>query len=77
MGHDEFYVDLDAIPVQVVGYQDDGVWEFPNLASAQRQFLELDPYRCSSKFTCAMCSEVNNRPALRFETWAAYEVYSS
>jgi hypothetical protein len=70
-------VDVNAIPVQVIGWEDEGVWDFPNLAVAQQQFPELDPYRSTSRFTAAMCGKVNDVPALRFETWAAYDVYSA
>ena len=69
-------VDVNAIPVRVIGCQHEGAWDFPNLADAQETFPELDPYRSSTRFTAAMRGEVNNAPALRFETWAAYEVYS-
>lgn len=70
-------VDVNAIPVQVIGREDEGAWEFSNLAAAQKQFPELDPYRSTSRFTAAMRGEVNAAPALRFETWAAFDVYSS
>lgn len=69
--------DVYAIPVQVIGREDEGAWEFPNLAAAQKQFPELDPYRSTGRFTSGMRGEVNDMPALRFETWAAYNVYSS
>ena len=55
-------------------WQDEGAWEFPDLASAQKHFPELDPYQSTTTFTCAMRGEVNDQPALRFETWSAYEV---
>jgi len=70
-------MDVNAIPVQVIGWEDEGTWDFPNLASARKQFPELDPYRDTDRFTAAMRGEVNDAPALRFETWAAYDVYSS
>jgi hypothetical protein len=69
-------VDVNAIPVQVIGREDEGLWVFSNLAAARKHFPELDPYRHSDRFTAAMRGEVNDAPALRFETWAAYEVYS-
>ena len=69
-------VDVHAIPVQVVGVQQEGVYEFPNLAAAQRLFPELDPYEGSDKFTWAMRGELTEAPALRFETWTAYEFFS-
>ena len=70
-------VDVNVIPVQVIGRKDEGAWDFPNLAAAQKQFPDLDPYRSTDRFTPAMRGEVNDAPALRFETWAAYDVYSS
>jgi len=70
-------VDVNAIPVQVIGSDEEGAWEFPDLGAAQREFPELDPYRSTSRFTSAMRGEVNDALALRFETWAAYDVYSS
>jgi hypothetical protein len=69
-------IDVNAIPVLVIGCQHEATWDFQNLADAQEIFPELDPYRSSTKFTAAMRGEVNNAPELRFETWAAYEVYS-
>lgn len=69
-------VDVHAIPVQVVGVQQEGVCEFPNLAAAQKLFPELDPYKSSDKFTWAMRGELNEAPALRFETLNAYKFFS-
>lgn len=69
-------VNVDEIPVQVIGLQDEGVFEFPNLATARRSFPELDPYKSSDTFTWAMRGELNEAPALRFETWAAYRFFS-
>lgn len=71
-----FDVDVNAFPVQVIGWQDEGVWEFTNLGCALKQFPDLDPFRNTARFTCAMSGEVNHKPALRFETWAAYKTYS-
>jgi hypothetical protein len=70
-------VDVNAVPVQVIGAGGEGVWTFPNLAAAQQKFPELDLNRCTSNFTCAMRGEMNDAPALRFETWAAYQLYSN
>jgi hypothetical protein len=69
-------VNVNAIPVQVVGVQEEGMFEFPNLAAARKFFPELDPYNSSEKFTWAMRGELNEAPALRFETWAAYKFFS-
>src|SRR5215472_5312500 len=55
-------VDVNAVPVQVIGREDEGAWDFPNLAAAQKQFPELDPYRSTNRFTAAMRGEVNDAP---------------
>jgi hypothetical protein len=70
-------VDVDATPVQVIGWRDEGAWNYPNLAAARKEFPELDPYKSTSRFTAAMRGEVEKKPALRFETWEAYEGYST
>jgi hypothetical protein len=70
-------VDVNAIPVEVIGSRHEDVWNFPNLSAAQKMFPELDPYRSTNRFTAAMRGELDNAAALRFETWAAYEVYSA
>lgn len=55
------FVDVNAIPVQVIGLENECAWEFPNLAAAQKQFPELDPYRSTGRFTPAMRGEVERR----------------
>lgn len=47
-------VDVNATPVQVIGWQDEGVWNYPNLEAARKEFPELDPYKSTSRFTAAM-----------------------
>ncbi len=69
-------VDVNASPVQVVESHPGRFWEFPNLAAAQQMFPELDPYQGTSRFTWAMRGVVGHTPALRFETWTAYEIYA-
>jgi hypothetical protein len=69
-------VTVHAIPVQVVGIQEEGASEFPNLAAAQQLFREIDPYKSSDTFTWAMRGELNGAAALRFETWEAYNFFS-
>jgi hypothetical protein len=69
-------VDVHAIPVQVVGVQEEGVFEFPNLVAAQKSFPELDAFKSSDAFTWAMRGELNGAAALRFETWEAYNFFS-
>lgn len=70
-------VDLYAIRVQVVDSYPEGTWEFSNLAAAKEIFPGLDPYHSTSSFTLALRGEVDGGPALRFETWAAYRLYTS
>ena len=70
-------IDVNTVPVEVIGAGPEGVSYFPNLAAARQKFPQLDPYRSTTNFTCAMRGEIDNSPALRFETWSAYEVYSS
>jgi hypothetical protein len=70
-------VDVNALPVQVVGWRNEGVWNYPDLAAARKQFPELDPYKSTSRFTAAMRGERDSGTVLRFETWEAYEVYST
>ncbi len=70
-------VDVNVLPVQVVGWRNEGVWNYSNLAAARQQFPELDPYKSTARFTAAMRGEEDSGPALRFETWAAYEGYST
>ena len=61
-----------------------GVVVFPNLAAAQKAFPDLNPNGNSKNFTWAMRGEVKNPsdrfsvavPAIRFETWAANDIYS-
>lgn len=68
-------VDIESIPVQVVAL--DNYEEFFNLADAQAKYPALDPNHNGPDFTWAMRGEINGKPAMRFETWAAYEVYST
>ena len=69
-------VDVDSIPVQVVGTKEEGYWEFRNLRNAQERFAELNVREWSDNFTSAMRGDLNGRPALRFETVAAYREFS-
>jgi hypothetical protein len=69
-------VDVDFITVQVVGTKEEGYWEFQNLRAAQERFPELNVRQCSDNFTSAMRGELKGRPALRFETVAAYREFS-
>jgi hypothetical protein len=67
-------VPVNSIPVQVVGT--DFYKTFADLAEAQQTFPELNPYQHSQGFTWGMRGELKGQPALRFETWQAYEVLS-
>lgn len=75
------------MPVQIVGVvqQGDkynitkdgsGMVVFPNLSAAQRVFPDLSDVSNTKNFTWAMRGEINGKPAIRFETWAANDVYS-
>lgn len=68
-------VDVHGIPVQVVVSEKE-FYEFRNLAAASELFPELNPRQSSDEFTRAMRGELNGKPALRFETWAAYKFFS-
>jgi PIN domain len=52
-----------------------GSMEFPNIQKAKETFPSLDIYKHSKDFTWAMGDKITGK--LRFETWKAYEVYSS
>ena len=74
------------MPVQAVGVQNNritgsgrGVQVFKNLKAAQKVFpppYGIDPYENTMQFTWVTKGEVNGKPAGRFETWAAYDMYS-
>ena len=70
-------VDIDVIPVQVIGWGDEGIFHFGNLAEAKQTFPELDPHKQGSRFTWAMRGEIHGSPAMRFETWEAESHYSA
>jgi hypothetical protein len=76
--------DRDVIPVQVVGVIDGkvtpnghGHQEFANLAEAKTVFPTLDPDHNLGDFSWAMHGEIKGQPAMRFETWPAYRMYST
>lgn len=52
-----------------------GSQEFPNLSAAQAVFPDLDPHKNTERFTCAMGDPKSDK--MRFETHAAYKVYST
>ena len=51
-----------------------GVQKFDTLAAAQLVFPDLDPHNSTQRFTGAMGLPSDN--VMRFETWAAYDLYS-
>ena len=75
------------MPVQLIGVEKSGSTYkitsngqgfevFDNLEAARKVFPGLDPEKGCKNFTWAMAGSVNGRPAIRFETWAANELYS-
>jgi hypothetical protein len=71
------------MPVQVVGVKNGritgnggGVEVFKNLKDAQKKYSDLDPEENTMRFTWVTKGEVKGRPAGRFETWRAYDMYS-
>ena len=74
------------MPVQVVGVQNNkitgsgrGAQVFKNLKAAQKVFPPphgIDPDENTMQFTWVTRGEVDGKPAGRFETWAAYDMYS-
>lgn len=74
------------MPVQVVGVKNGritgdggGVQVFKNLKAAQKAFPPpegIDPEENTMQFTWVTKGEVKGRPAGRFETWRAYDLYS-
>jgi hypothetical protein len=54
----------------------DEYYEFENLAEAQKVYPDLDPDINGKRFTSAMHDKVNGKPAMRFESWPAYEIFS-
>ena len=60
-------VDVNAIPVEVIGSRHEGVWNFPNLSAAQKVFPELDPYeaQAGSLLPCAANWKMRQHCALK------------
>ena len=72
------------MPVVVCGVVDGqltvdgtGFQEFGSLAEARETFPDLDPEASTERFTHAMVENKNGVPRFRFETWSAYELYST
>jgi hypothetical protein len=82
--HDELkdmngYSLMHNIPVQVVGTTVSrwGAKQFQSLAQAKKEFPTLDPFVNGKDFTWAMKDKVNGQDAMRFESWAANDMYST
>jgi transposase-like protein len=77
----------DTMAVQVVGVKDGeitpnghGYQMFPNLTEAKKVFPDLDPDHSGKRFSWAMRGETpgpDSYPAMRFESWAAEQMYST
>ena len=63
-------------PVVVVLSTREG-YEFASLEEAKEHFPDLDPDVNGPNFTWAMHDKVNGQPAMRFESWKAYEKFSN
>jgi hypothetical protein len=50
--------------------------DFANLEEAKKVYPDLDPDRNGKNFTWAMHDKVDGKPAMRFESWKAYESFS-
>jgi hypothetical protein len=62
-------------PVTVVISTNEG-YDFESLVDAQKVYPDLDPDVNGKNFTWAMHDQVNGKPAMRFESWAANEIFS-
>ena len=51
-------------------------YEFESLEAAQKVYPDLDPDVNGARFTWAMHDKVDGKPAMRFESWKAYESFS-
>jgi len=50
--------------------------DFENLEEAKKVYPDLDPDRNGKRFTWAMHDKVDGKPAMRFESWEAEEIFS-
>jgi hypothetical protein len=50
---------------------------FDNLVEAKKVFPDLDPDINGKNFTWAMHDKVDGKPAMRFESWEAYDRFSA
>ena len=62
-------------PVVVVLSMKEG-YEFKNLEEAKQYYPDLDPDVNGANFTWAMHDVVDGKPAMRFESWKANEIFS-
>jgi hypothetical protein len=51
-------------------------YEFDSLEAAQKVYPDLDPDVNGKRFTWAMHDKVDGKPAMRFESWEAEEIFS-
>jgi hypothetical protein len=51
-------------------------YEFSSLEVAKEFYPDLDPDINGKNFTWAMHDKVDGQPAMRFESWEAYEIFS-
>jgi hypothetical protein len=65
----------EGCPVTVVISLKEG-YDFANLEQARKVYPDLDPDINGERFTWAMHDKVDGVPAMRFESWAAYEIFS-
>ena len=62
-------------PVVVVLSMREG-YEFASLEEAKQHYPDLDPDVYGIIFTWAMHDVVNGKPAMRFVSWSANEIFS-
>ena len=65
----------EGCPVSVVLSLREG-YVFENLKEAQKVYPDLDPDNNGKRFTWAMHDVIDGRPAMRFESWEAEEIFS-
>ena len=66
----------EGCPVSVVVSLREG-YDFENLGEAKKVYPDLDPDVNGKRFTWAMHDMVDGKPAMRFESWEAYDRFSA
>jgi|GEM_PF-2729565 len=82
--HASIFPEYDNIPVIVCGVRDgkitnrgDGFQNFRNLQGALAVFPDLHPKLCTKRFTWYLgARDLSKLKQMRFETWAAHDIYS-